>query len=891
MKITFHIHYRAETGQRLGIVGSIDELGAWQTVLAKEMDDIGDGQWTLDVDIPFFVKAFDYRYVLKQPDGATICEPDGRKHEARFTAGYEQYYLFDYWHITPTNPALYTSAFTRTVFAHAAQPCPVEDEDKTLIIRVCNPYIEKNQHLAIAGNQEMLGMWQPENAKEMICKNFPEWEIRLDVRELTFPLEYKFLIRDKKKQVIHWETGDNRILPHPVHDDAICIVSDYPYRDDRASWKGVGTVIPVFSLRSEQSFGIGDLHDLKLLIDWAAQTNQRLVQILPMNDTTRTHTWADSYPYSAISIYALHPLYISLQEMGVLRDDKKAATYSRKQLELNRKPTVDYEAAEKVKMQYCRDFFAQEGERILKSAAFKSFLRINQGWLIPYAAFCYFRDKFHSADFTQWGEDASYKPFRIRELCDESSKVYPEISFTFFLQFVLHTQFKAVSDYARRKSVILKGDLPIGVHRTSVDAWIEPSYFNFTQQAGAPPDDFSDIGQNWAFPTYNWNVMEKDDFIWWKNRFRKLEDYFTCFRIDHILGFFRIWEVPVDYVQGLCGHFKPALPLTVKEIEDYGFEWDKRYLKPRIHRQFLHELFGNEAFKRIDTFLTHEDADHLTLKSAYNTQRKIEDVFSSHTDALSCEIKEGLYAIANEVLFLEDPYERERYHPRISGSKSFVYTELSPESQKAFSRLSDHFFYERHNTFWKNEALKHLIPLTETTDMLICGEDLGMIPATVHEVMSQLHILTLELERTPKIAGEYFTCLSRLPYLSVCTTSTHDMSPLRLWWEEHPERRQQYYQSVLRRNGLAPSSCTAKIASQIVKNHLNASSMLTIIPLQDWLAMSDTLKSPHPETERINIPIRPNHYWRYRMHLTLEQLLEADEFNNKMRSLLAESGR
>ncbi|MDR1408023.1 MAG: 4-alpha-glucanotransferase [Tannerella sp.] len=892
MKIVFNIHYHTGAGQKVGIVGSIDELGAWQTILAKEMSDHGNGQWILDVEIPFFVKMIEYRYVLKSPDGTVISEPCRKKRKVRFSPEQERCYLFDYWMIQPADAAFYTSAFTQAIFAHAPQNCPVDDDAKEIVVRVCNPYVEKTQHVAITGNQDVLGRWQPENACTMICTHFPEWEIRLGVDEITFPFEYKFIVRDEKKNICHWETGENRILPLlPRHEKATFVVSDYPYRDDRAPWKGAGVVIPVFSLRSERSFGIGDLHDLKLLIDWAVQTHQCLIQILPVNDTTRTHTWADSYPYSAISIYALHPVYISLQEMGALKDEKKAAYYRHVQQRLNGNNTVDYEEVEKCKMQYCRDFFEQEGDRILQSAAFKSFLRANQPWLIPYAAFCYFREKYHTADFTCWDEDARYRPFHIQSLCHEGSTIYSEISFTYFLQFVLHTQFKTASDYARKKGIILKGDLPIGIHRTSVDAWIEPSYFNRDGQAGAPPDDFSDTGQNWSFPTYNWDVMEKNDFIWWKKRFCKLSDYFNCLRIDHILGFFRIWEVPIDFVQGLCGHFRPALPLTVNEIESFGLKWDERFLKPRIHRRFLNELFSAEARKRLDAFLIDEDDEHLILKPLCDTQKKMERIFETHADALSEEIKRGLFAIANEVLFLKDPYEQARYHPRISGNKSFVYTELSPEAQTAFDRLSNNFFYERHNAFWKAEALKRLVPLVDSTDMLICGEDLGMIPAPVHDVMAQLQILSLELARTPKISGEHFACLHRLPYLSVCTTSTHDMSPLRLWWEENPEKRQQYYRSVLQRNDAAPTSCSAEIATQIMGNHLAASSILTIIPLQDWLAVSDELKHPCPEDERINIPANPHHYWRYRMHLTLERLIEADDFNRKIRAMLADCGR
>ncbi|MDR3268293.1 MAG: 4-alpha-glucanotransferase [Tannerella sp.] len=894
MKVTFHIDYRAGEGEKLCIIGSVVELGIWQSAEAKEMCRMEGGRWMFRIAIPPSVKEIDYRYILIKANGDVVSESWERIHHAVFDSSRPVYHLYDYWRNIPPDIALYTSAFTKVLFAHktSGRPTEGEDSDRTWVIRVLNPRVEKHQHVAIAGNQACLGFWRPEQAKAMDSKDFPEWEIRLNADEITLPLEYKFLVRDETMQVCHWETGDNRILTHlPSEKGETVVVSGYPYRTGLPLWKGAGTVIPVFSLRSEQSFGTGDMHDLKLLIDWAEQTGQCLIQVLPMNDTTRTHTWTDSYPYSAISIYALHPVYISLADMGTLKDVGKASFFRRMQKTLNVKGEVDYESVEKNKLQYCRDFFEQEGAAVLKSDTFKSFLKTARTWLIPYASFCYYRDKYQTPDFSRWGAHATYEALREQQLCEENSDAYPEIAFTCFLQFVLHTQFKAVSDYARQKGIILKGDLPIGIHRTSVEAWTETSYFNMDGQAGAPPDVFSDKGQNWSFPTYNWDAIEKDDFAWWKKRFHKLEDYYTGFRIDHILGFFRIWEIPVDFVQGLCGHFRPALPFSVEEIEAYGLTFKETFTKPRIHCRHLAGLFGGQTDDVVETCLSPADAAWMILKPFCDTQRKIEDLFRNRTDEVSMKIKEGLFAIANEVLFLEDPYEKSKFHPRISASGSFAYKELTDEERHAFDRLSLHFFYERHNEFWKKEALKRLTPLIACTDMLICGEDLGMIPDSVHEVMNRLHILSLELERAPKTSDREFADLHHLPYESVCTTSTHDMNPLRSWWKEDRERTQRYYQFVLHKEGAAPEECSPELAAQILSRHLDASSMLTIIPLQDWLAMSDTLKSPHTTCERINIPADPHHYWRYRIHIPLEKLLIAREFNRKIRTMLSDSGR
>ena len=893
MKVTFTINFHTVWGQKLCVVGSIPELGSWEPALAKEMNYKGDGNWQLELEVTTPVDNIEYRYFLSISD-KQIFEEWEKNHQVFFIGPAERYTLYDYWQVRPANLAFYSSAFTKSLFAH---PCNTHERvvksGKRLTIKISVPRVEKDQRVAITGNQACLGNWHPDKALILSCDTFPVWHIDLDASEITYPLEYKFLICDDHQQPLYWEEDENRILNLPPQEvGETAIVSGLYFRDNLPLWRCAGTVIPVFSLRSEQSFGVGDLGDLHLLVDWAKKTRQRIIQVLPMNDTTTTHTWADSYPYSAISIYALHPLYISLSHLGSLVDAEKATFFKQRQEELNALDILDYEQALKYKMEYCRDFFKQEGKALMATPAYKEFFAQSKSWLMPYAAYSYLRDTYHTSDFSQWKEYSVYDKNSIRELCSETSDAYPEISFLYFLQYVLHTQFKAVSDYARKNGIVLKGDLPIGVSRTSVEAWMEPGYFNMDGQAGAPPDDFSVNGQNWMFPTYNWDRMEKDNFSWWKKRFRKLEDYFDCFRIDHILGFFRIWEVPLDYVQGLCGHFNPALPLTRNEIEQYGLDFNEaRLTTPHINREFLPELFGSQTEEVIGTFLAQSSSHHFVLKPFCNTQRKVEALFAGKTDEASLRIKKGLFAIANEVLFLRDPREPDKFHPRISASQSYMYRELSASDQYAFDQLYWHFFYHRHNDFWKAQAFNRLTPLVSSTSMLVCGEDLGMIPESVPDVMNKLQILSLEIERMPKTSQREFTDMYNLPYHSVCTTSTHDMAPLRSWWKEDPVKTQRYYNNVLGQEGDAPEACTAEIATQIIANHLAANSMLAILPLQDWMAMDDGVKRQNDEAERINIPSEPNHYWGYRMHIPLEKLMQADRLNDTIAELIKKSGR
>ncbi len=894
MKIIFNINFHTVWGQKLCVVGSIPELGSWEPALAREMAYVGDGNWRLELELPRGLEEIEYRYFLSINE-KQVFEEWEKNHRITLDGQADSYILYDYWQIRPENLAFFSSAFTKGLFAH---PCNTHERvirsERKLVIKISAPRVEKTQSVAITGNQECLGNWNPDKALLLSCDTFPEWHIDLDANEIRYPLEYKFLIWDNEtRKPLYWEKDENRVLDLiPQEKGETVVISGLSFRDDLPLWRCAGSVIPVFSLRSERSFGVGDLGDLRMLVDWVKKTRQRIIQVLPMNDTTTTHTWTDSYPYSAISIYALHPMYVDLTALGKLQEPERAAFYEEKRKELNAKDEVDYEAVQEYKMAYCREFFAQEGNKILGSREFKEFLERNEAWLMPYAAYCFLRDSYGTSDFSRWQGNSMYNRTRAKALCREGSNAWPAISFTYFMQFVLHSQFKAVSEYARKNGIVLKGDLPIGVSRTSVEVWTEPKYFNMGGQAGAPPDDFSTEGQNWGFPTYNWEAMEKDNFSWWKRRFAKLSDYFDCFRIDHILGFFRIWEVPCEYVQGLCGHFNPALPLSKEEIEQYGMSFNElRFTIPHIKSCFLPELFGENVPFVIDTYLARSSSEYYVLKPFCDTQQKIETLFAGREDEVSKRIKKGLFSIANEVLFLRDPKESGKFHPRISASQSYLYRELSSSDRYAFDQLYWHFFYHRHNDFWKEQAFKRLTPLVSSTDMLVCGEDLGMIPASVPEVMNKLQIFSLEIERMPKTPQREFTDLLNLPYHSVCTTSTHDMSPLRSWWKEDPEKTQRYYHTVLKREGDAPEECSAEIATQIVLNHLNSRSMLAIIPLQDWFAMDDSIKREDCEAERINVPADSRHYWRYRMHITLERLLEADGLNNKIISLIKESGR
>ncbi|MBO7379627.1 MAG: 4-alpha-glucanotransferase [Bacteroidales bacterium] len=669
-----------------------------------------------------------------------------------------------------------------------------------------------------------------------------------------------------------------------------------------------GVAMPVFSLRSEGSFGVGDFGDLKLLIDWAVRTRQTAVQILPINDTTISKTWTDSYPYNSISIYAFHPQYIDLRQLPALKDAGKAAAYEQKRQELNALKQIDYEAVNNTTRAYLRDIFQQEGKKCMATVGFKRFFAENENWLRPYAAFSVLRDTYGTPDFTVWSEHRTYNADEIKAFTDAKSAVYADVCFYYYMQYQLHVQLLAASTYAREHNVILKGDIPIGISRASVEAWVEPFYFNMNGSAGAPPDAFSANGQNWGFPTYNWDAMEADGLKWWLRRFRKMQEYFSAYRIDHILGFFRIWEIPTTAVHGLLGQFSPSLPMSPAEIESYGLGFQKDFMtKPFINDELIEQrggllrhyqeedptwLNGQDPVEYIkETYLEHAHDDIWTMKPAYASQRKVEGFFIGKKDKRDIDLKETVYSLISNVLFVEDHKTPGMYHPRISAQLDYTYTRLQGWEKDAFNRLYNDYFYRRHNQFWYEQAMQKLPALVNATQMIVCGEDLGMVPDCVPWVMNQLQILSLEIQRMPKDPKDTFGHVWRYPERSVCTTGTHDTETLRQWWELDPDQTRDFFYNELHETGECPKEATPEVCAHIVFDHLACPSLFCILPFQDWLSIDGNLRLPDAQAERINIPANPRHYWRYRMHLPLEELLRQDAFNDRIAAMIESAHR
>ena len=800
MKLNVNIEYRTSWGEELVLC-----IGGKRYPLSYA----GDGMWQTEIARLTLKKDMEYSYEVVR-DGNTI-RSEWKKHLLVLpeSSAAKTVTLNDRWNERPADAPFYSSAFTKAIFGrqNEARRNASGKKDANLMFRMSAANVRPDEVLALAASSKELGAWTKLIPFDESA--FPSWSLALNVSE---PFAYKIVIADRKTLApVAWEEGENRWFAAVPQKDELVVEAVQAVFSGR-DWKGAGTAIPVFSLRTEDDFGVGEFYDLKKMVDWAAATGQGILQLLPINDTTMFGTWEDSYPYNPNSTFALHPQYINLPAAGVKADEEYLAL----QKELNSLAQIDYERVNHAKIDLLKKAYAKTFKKLSATASYKAFVGKNASWLIPYAAFCVLRDLNGTPDFSKWKGFAKYSRKKVADFCAANQA---DIDFWCFVQYHLDRQLSEVCEYAHSKGVVFKGDLPIGISRTSVDAWLYPELFHMDSQAGAPPDAFSADGQNWGFPTYNWEKMAQDGYAWWKARLAKMSEYFDAFRIDHILGFFRIWEIPLGSKSGLDGYFNPALPFLAYELENQGFD------------------------------------------------------------------------VRDNGLFIEDPRKTGHYHPRIGARSSQSYQWLDAYRRAAFDRLYDDFFYHRNNEFWKEKAMQKLPALLDSTGMLACGEDLGMIPATVPQVMSDLRVLSLEIQRMPKDPTQEFANPAWYPYLSVCTTSTHDMNPIRAWWEEDRKVTDSFYHTMLGGQGETPFYCEPWICRQIVEQHLWSPAMLTVLPLQDWLSMDGALRRSNPEEERINVPANSRHYWRYRMHITVEQLQAADEFNETLSEMIAACGR
>jgi 4-alpha-glucanotransferase len=897
MKVQFYIRFYTHNGQNIFISGNIDALGNHDADKAFQLQYLNDQFWqgSLEVDTAEIAK-IQYNYFLKNADGSIVNEWGNDRIIDITKSGIEEVQVIDTWnHAGEFENAFYTAPFQQTLLKQNKNTVKAKAvKSFTHILKVKAPLLKKDEVLCVSGTGKILKDWNLDSPQLMhLDGNW--WVCKINFPKESFPVAYKYGVYDIKKKIfVRFETGDNRMLYGDAVKKKISILHDGFAHLPNNTWRGTGIAIPVFSLRSRNSFGTGEFADLKLLVDWAKKTGIRLIQILPVNDTIATNTFLDSYPYAATSAFALHPLYLNLEKVAGKKYAFLVKPLQKKQRQLNELPAVDYEEVMKFKVPVIAELFSAMKEDFLQDEEYHEFFENNKHWLIPYAAFSYLRERNSTPAFSLWKIYNQYNKAAIEKYVSPKAKHYDSIAVHYFAQFHLHKQLREAAEYANKNGIIIKGDIPIGIYRHSCDAWIEPELYHMDAQAGAPPDGFAIKGQNWGFPTYNWEQMANDNFSWWKKRFGQMSNYFGAFRIDHILGFFRIWSIPMDAVEGLLGYFVPAVPVHINEFSERNIPFNyQRYARPFINDAVLWEFFDHDAEYVKTNFLNALKDGFYELTIAFSTQRAVEKYFIPlEKNDFNNKIKYGLYnLISNVILIEEEGSLGQQFHFRIAMESTSSFRYLHWNTQQQLKDLYVNYFYRRQDNFWREEAMKKLPQLKSSTNMLVCGEDLGMVPDCVPDVMKQLGILSLEIQRMPKDPTKEFFHPADAPYLSVVTPSTHDMSTIRGWWEEDRMRTQRFYNYQLGQWGDAPYFCEAWINKLIVQQHLHSPAMWSIFQLQDLFGIDDNIRRENPHDEQINIPADPQNYWRYRMHIDLEDLVKQKDFNEELKAQIEAAGR
>ncbi len=899
MKVWFDLQVKTQPGERVFVI--IKKAAQHQELVIELFWQ--DGRWKGSGDLRNGAGLI-YYYEVRSESESWSEFGEARTVKMSDT---ESLYLRDHFRYSdsPEN-LLHSSPFYKAFFNRKSSKKKTSkksgkaSKNLTVSITLRAPRVGPNYLVGIMGNTPELGEWSEGKVRHLNDPNYPIWDYTLDLPKQPSRIEYKYVIVNAETgRIATWETGGNRVveLSDEMLDSEQVAINDEYFSYPSDPWKGAGFAIPVFSIRSESGAGVGEFADIPKLVDWAVKTNMKIIQVLPVNDTVATHTWKDSYPYASISVHALHPIYASMKKIGDLKDKKLQKSINEEAERLNQRAQLDYEGVMKLKSKFFKYHFDEVKIKFLNSKELNGFITQNISWIIAYAVFSFLRDKFKTADFSQWGEYAQMTDEQLIEFAQPGQDHYEDIAIHYYIQYHLDQQLKEATEYARQHGVVLKGDIPIGIFRHSVDAWRWPHLFNMDTQTGAPPDDFSVVGQNWGFPTYNWEAMEAGGYRWWISRMKKMADYFDVFRIDHILGFFRIWEMPKHAIQGIMGHFSPALPYSISEIESRGISWNyDRFCKPYISEDLLDYLFAEHTDWIKKNFLIERENNQFDLKPEFSTQvgicNRLDKLVETEPGKAPFfnSLRLPLYSLPGEVLFFESDKQKGSFNPRISLHQTSSFAHLDPMTRHQLFELHNDYFYHRHNHFWRESALRKLPMLKRATNMLICGEDLGMVPACVPGVMDELQILSLAIQRMPNDAREFWQPAD-IPWMYVTSTGSHDVSNLREWWLEDSELSQRFFNNILHFHGIAPKRCEAWVAYETVRQHLASPAMLAVFPIQDILAMSDDLKRGNAMEERINVPAIVPHYWRYRLHINIEELLEADKFNGNLSGLVESNGR
>lgn len=623
-----------------------------------------------------------------------------------------------------------------------------------------------------------------------------------------------------------------------------------------------GVAVPLFSLHSKTNIGIGEFLDLIPFGRWAELCGFNIIQLLPVNDTG-----AESSPYSARSAFALNPVFVNIQSVqgsSEFEEEIEAA-----KADFDKLGKIDFYKISTWKRAILRKIFDNRYEQLKKDSKLSKWIGLNS-WAKSYCVYCTLKSQNGESSWKDWKHFQNPTDKDIEKLWTKYAK---ENLYQAWMQFIAEMQFTAAVTEVSKMGVRIKGDIPILINEDSADVWADRKYFSLDDRAGAPPDMFSYGGQNWGFPTYRWDVLESENFGWWKLRLAQASKFYHAYRIDHVLGFFRIWAIPETQVTGMLGKFEPSVPMTWDIFQQAGlYKGTLEYLRnPNYSVEQLRNFLGNETESLIPIYFETLPGtfDRFVLKKEFQSEKAIVNQEQPQ------HVKDALLKVYWNRVFVPQGDENTYYPYWYWYNQPVLYTLPENEQQKIRELIKQN--ENSQNALWEQNATKLLSVLANETDMLVCAEDLGAVPDCVPSVLKKLNILSLRIERWARNWNAPYSPyydVEEYPRLSVCSTSCHDTSTLRGLWEE-PDFDRDLYWAHAHLPGNAPEKLSPPTVRNILSHVFATNSMFCILPAQDYFALSSVLSEVPASEERVNIPgTVGGANWCYRMPCTVEQLLD-----------------
>ena len=642
----------------------------------------------------------------------------------------------------------------------------------------------------------------------------------------------------------------------------------------------LGAVVPVGALRSKNGMGVGEFSDLAEFALLCKKMKLGIIQILPVNDTG-----FESSPYSSLTAFGLHPLYLRLEE---LEEFKSADNSIKKRIKeardkFDKAARFSHYQVLKEKLEICRLIFDTQKQDIVKSAAggkLAAWIKENS-WVKEYAVYRRLKEANGGKSWKDWPEHHTVTGADIEALWNDKS-LREEHVFWAWLQEALDAQFSKASQAIAAAGIALEGDLPILMNEDSCDVWAHPEIFIQELSAGAPPDMYSPGGQNWGFPIYDWEAQEKDNYSWWRKRLDVAGKYYNAYRIDHVLGFFRIWASSRKDYSSALGRYVPYLPVTSGDLDKLGFDKSRvRWVsRPHITTGEIYDaLRNNWSGSFTDAEITDaagkifsKALERINNEELWLFNKKIDG--EKDIDALDLHpaIRGYLFERWHDRTFLE--YEKGKFFPVWYYRDSKAWKTLSNEERNNIEDLLEKRRVKSEK-IWAEQGRKLLSVLVESSPMLPCAEDLGAVPSCVPKVLSKLKILGLRVIRWFRDwgkEGQPYIPFDEYDELSVCTPSVHDSSTVREWWEKEADQNQ--FAGFIGVPSL-PKKYNPGTAKIILSKAASARSRFRVFQIQDLLHLSNQWYCEDPAQERVNVPGTSNDFnWTYRLPAQIEEIVK-----------------